>query len=106
MLNKGRLGAGLLSSLLIFSVALHAELREPELTSISCQCDASVDYNPALPASHPANLCAVGAHQNTTWLGWLQGKSRSTEFHFLDLLELIWQPSSNSSRNAPQPSNT
>lgn len=101
MQNKGALMSSGLLTVLLFSAALSSEFKPQASGTLSCQCDDSAAYNPALPASHPANLCAAGIHSNTTWLGWLQGKSRSTEFHFLDLLELIWQPSESNSRNSP-----
>lgn len=35
--------------------------------------------------------CSVSnAHSLVTWRDWLQGKSRSTQFHFLDLVELMF----------------
>lgn len=30
------------------------------------------------------------SHSLVTWRDWLQGKSRSTQFHFLDLVELMF----------------
>lgn len=30
-----------------------------------------------------------GSTQRQSWLGWAQGHSRSTQFHFIDLLELL-----------------
>ncbi len=46
------------------------------------------EYNPALPASHPNNFCAQPI-DDVSWSNWLVGKSRSGQFHFLDLLELL-----------------
>lgn len=35
--------------------------------------------------------CTAGTYRssNTTWFGWLTGHSRSVQFHFVDLLELL-----------------
>jgi hypothetical protein len=49
---------------------------------------AGVDYNPNLPSSHPNNRCAT-QEDDLSWKSWLSGKSRSGQFHFVDLLELL-----------------
>lgn len=54
-----------------------------------------------LTASHPQcnatfaqvqrSLCGqIKEQSRITWRTWLQGKSRSTQFHFLDLVELLF----------------
>jgi len=106
MLKTGVISAGLVLAIALLSLTLNADLSSRAEASLSCQCEQNLTYDPSLPASHPSNLCATGAHQNTTWLGWLQGNSRSTEFHFLDLLELIWQPSETANQKHPQPSSS
>ena len=35
----------------------------------------------------PSEQCIAAQQQN--WLKWFQGDSRSTQFHFVDLLELL-----------------
>ncbi len=35
-------------------------------------------------------LCGGKVNHSVTWRTWLQGKSRSTQFHFLDLVELMF----------------
>ncbi|QYK01614.1 hypothetical protein [Shewanella psychrotolerans] len=57
-------------------------------TSVACVCDGNTNYNPTLPANHPNNRCAQQG-DNVSWGNWLTGKSRSSQFHFLDLLELL-----------------
>ncbi|MCG9695359.1 hypothetical protein [Shewanella sp. Isolate11] len=52
--------------------------------SEACECQ----YNSALPASHPNNRCAQTT-DDVSWKNWLVGNSRSSQFHFLDLLELL-----------------
>jgi hypothetical protein len=61
----------------IFAGALCIAL--PEVLSNS-QCQALVD---PLAVSE----CINAGQQN--WFSWFQGKSRSTQFHFVDLLELL-----------------
>lgn len=54
-------------------------------------CSENIAFNSALPVSHPQNRCALGAKaaSNESWLSWLGGNSRSAQFHFYDLLELL-----------------
>lgn len=47
-------------------------------TNTSCQTIADVSTAPQ----------CVNANQQS-WFSWFQGKSRSTQFHFVDLLELL-----------------
>lgn len=52
-----------------------------------------------LPASISGNQCHLTTQGSTlqeclnsdkqSWYSWFQGKSRSTQFHFIDLLELL-----------------
>lgn len=62
------------------------------------------DYNNALPASHPHNIC----HSQTadiSWLAWLSGRSQSSQLHFVDLFELLYRQQEKSSPlTQPQPS--
>lgn len=51
-------------------------------------CNGETHYNNTLPSSHPQNRCADQA-QTLTWKTWLTGKNRSSQFHFVDLLELL-----------------
>jgi len=41
--------------------------------------------------------------QNVTWGSWFSGKSRSTQFHFLDLFELLFGSSESSKRDYNRP---
>ncbi|MBD1387938.1 hypothetical protein IC617_00710 [Neiella sp. HB171785] len=71
---------------------------------LSCDCEAGVEYNNALPSSHPTNQCALATHNpSTSWYGWATGSSRSTSFHFLDLLELISRNSSDRIQSDKKP---
>ncbi|GGA63787.1 hypothetical protein GCM10011369_01460 [Neiella marina] len=71
---------------------------------LSCDCEAGVEYNNALPSSHPTNQCALASETpSTSWYGWATGSSRSTSFHFLDLLELISRNSSDRIQSDKKP---
>jgi hypothetical protein len=56
--------------------------------SKACVCDSSTSYNTSLPSSHPSNRCAEQSN-DVSWGNWITGNSRSSQFHFIDLLELI-----------------
>ncbi len=43
--------------------------------------------NPKLPVSHPQNRCAMASTPTISWSSWLRGGE--TNFHYLDLLELL-----------------
>ncbi len=48
-------------------------------------CQAAVQADPAKPLA--INSLCMPSQQS--WFSWLQGNSRSTQFHFVDLLELL-----------------
>ncbi|MDF0535012.1 hypothetical protein KDN34_16000 [Shewanella yunxiaonensis] len=56
--------------------------------SLAQNCAQVTEYNSNLPSSHPNNRCAV-QDDDLSWTSWLSGKSRSGQFHFIDLLELL-----------------
>jgi hypothetical protein len=55
----------------------------------ACACDTDVNYNASLPSSHPVNRCATKEH-DVSWKNWISGNSRSSQFHFIDLIELLY----------------
>ncbi len=48
-------------------------------------CQTALQADPAKPVAIHA-LCMPSQQ---SWFSWLQGNSRSTQFHFVDLLELL-----------------
>ncbi|WP_207234068.1 MULTISPECIES: hypothetical protein [Shewanella] len=58
------------------------------LQTKACVCDSGTTYNTSLPSSHPNNRCASEV-TDLSWGSWLTGNSRSTQFHFIDLIELL-----------------
>lgn len=48
-------------------------------------CQAATQADPAKPLAI-SSLCKPSQQ---SWFSWLQGNSRSTQFHFVDLLELL-----------------
>lgn len=65
----------------------------------ACQCSETTNYNELLPSSHPNNRCA-SLDTDVSWKNWLTGNSRSSQFHFLDLLELLHGHKSQPTDNA------
>ena len=77
------------------------------ISALTCDCEPDIRYKASLPRSHPSNQCALQDQaQQTGWLQWVQGSSRSVSFHFLDLLELLSQYSerANHEEKSSQPS--
>ncbi|MBU3020794.1 hypothetical protein [Aestuariibacter sp. A3R04] len=48
------------------------------------------DYNQALPAAQMMSHCSAAVVSEVSWLEWFSGKSPSYQFHFFDLLELLY----------------
>ena len=48
------------------------------------QCTSS-----SLANAHIANACIAKHNANHSWLAWVGGSSRSTQFQFIDLFELL-----------------
>jgi len=76
------------SSLIVLTSFSFSSATETSSTK-ACICDANVNYNSSLPSSHPNNRCAVQEH-DVSWKNWITGNSRSSQFHFIDLIELIY----------------
>lgn len=53
------------------------------------QCQSAAQYDSPLATGLPANNCLRSDSLGNTWLGWFSGHSRSVQFHFVDLLELL-----------------
>ncbi len=47
-----------------------------------------------------ADVCAI-EEDEVSWLSWFSGKSRSAQFHFLDLFELLFDSSKSKEFNNP-----
>lgn len=94
MKDKAKLSASMKSATVLAIAAVAVGMTAVSVQSLSdnnttaCVCDGNTNYNPALPASHPSNRCAQQT-DNVSWSNWLTGKSRSSQFHFVDLLELL-----------------
>ncbi|KFZ36218.1 hypothetical protein HR45_17680 [Shewanella mangrovi] len=56
--------------------------------ALIANCATRNEYNTSLPSSHPSNRCA-NPEEELSWRSWFSGKSRSGQFHFIDLMELL-----------------
>ncbi|MGB0893167.1 MAG: hypothetical protein ACPGUD_02075 [Parashewanella sp.] len=98
--RKFSIGIALFTGVVLFSN--NASLPQDTATA-ACVCKANISFNSQLPSSHPLNRCAQQSQQ-LNWASWLSGKSKSNQFHFFDLLELLHkespsQPTINSNEN-------
>ncbi len=73
----------------VATLAFSVEKLTENTETASCACSNDTRYNTALSSSHPKNRCADQA-QTLSWKTWFTGKNRSSQFHFVDLLELLY----------------
>lgn len=57
----------------------------------SCCENALSERQVALKDEHKGAVCGDDVSKNVSWAAWLAGDSRSTQFHYLDLLELLFR---------------
>lgn len=89
MFNKGRTKT--LLTLISVSAGLWISLSVTRITPESvCQYHFSPQYSAVLPVNTADNECALDQATQVSWLSWVSGKSLSYQFHFLDLLELLY----------------
>ena len=79
-------------SALIFTVLALTHLPETGTQEVlaketNCGCEQTANTDTTV-ISNPAQ-CKNHKPASQSWLSWLRGKSRSTQFHFLDLVELL-----------------
>lgn len=77
--TKHRIVTALAISLCI-AVVVHQEYN-----ATTDLCHASIQSSTSKPTA-VSSLCKPAQH---SWFSWIQGNSRSTQFHFVDLLELL-----------------
>lgn len=83
--NKGKFAV---TSILLSSVML-GNIYAGELTT-GCYCKNKANFEISTIADKRSHTCSLPKKaSNSSWLSWLSGNSRSTQFHFLDLLELM-----------------
>ena len=81
------------SALLLIGAFSFGSSSEQELSSVNnCYNTQTVSANSTLPT-------CIKIEEESSWFSWLTGDSRSAQFHYLDLLELL--TSSEDSKNAP-----
>lgn len=65
------------------------------------ECQALMQNSEHVDAT---SICQA-PEQSVTWGAWFSGKSRSTQFHFLDLFELLFSNSDSKQRDYNRPIN-
>ncbi|RUO48564.1 hypothetical protein [Pseudidiomarina donghaiensis] len=63
------------------------------------ECEALMKNSEHVEAQ---SICQA-PEQSVTWGGWFSGKSRSTQFHFLDLFELLFASGESNQRDYNRP---
>ncbi|WP_417659037.1 hypothetical protein [Pseudidiomarina sp.] len=85
------------SIVLISAVSAAAWQNEPTKSLEECK---AMMHNSEQPNAQ--NVCQA-PEQSVTWTSWFSGKSRSTQFHFLDLFELLFGSAESKKRDYNQP---
>ena len=96
MFGKGLRGMSVALAITVFSATSYSWITDSEQNLAACYCPSQLEANNL--NSLPAGSCQVKA-ANQSWLSWLTGKSRSSQFHYLDLLELLESDRTDSKAN-------
>ena len=67
--------------------------------NVFCGNLENVVFDHELPINHPVNKCAVQQSQGVSWTEWFTGRSSSYQFHFIDLLELLYRSGNSDTKN-------
>ncbi|MGL4473848.1 MAG: hypothetical protein ACRCT7_05230 [Shewanella sp.] len=78
---------GFIAVAIALTALLSLNVLKPDSTTTHCD-GVTTELNTSLPSSHPLNRCALVA-KPVSWMQWIMGNSRSMQFHFIDLLELM-----------------
>lgn len=68
-----------------------------------CSCEEGIKFNHDLPMSHPTNRCASEQSAKVSWSSWFSGAASNSQFHYLDLLELLYSASDESEKAPHRP---
>lgn len=91
MFNNGIKQMSLAVAITLCSASSLPLLSEQVHSISACNCSSQADQQNTQQL--PQGACESKA-ANQSWLAWLTGNSRSSQFHFLDLLELLESGSS------------
>lgn len=87
-----KIGILIATVLTICSLSFFTKTDDAELASEQCQSNT---FN---SVTH-TTVCHTPIHEKRTWFSWLAGDSRSAQFHYLDLLELLSSSEEQQSRS-------
>lgn len=92
--NYKQLASGFAVVCVMLTAALLTSGGSSKLTASQAECQKLL-ANSEQPQN--SQQCAAQVSQNElSWVSWLSGRSRSTQFHFLDLFELLFEESNRS----------
>jgi hypothetical protein len=90
------------SSIAFFSALLVAVLAFGQVQinekGLFCSCPQNSQFDTQLPLSHPINRCATSQAEGVSWTSWFAGGTNSSQFHYLDLLELLSRHTTSSTK--------
>lgn len=86
MFSKGIKHTALAAAFTVFSATSYSLITSDNSSSLACSCPSQMQANNT--SYLPIGSCQARA-ANQSWFSWLTGKSRSSQFHYLDLLELL-----------------
>jgi len=66
-----------------------------------CRCASATDRQDVSHSDQTPRSCSKNAAKDVSWGSWLVGDSRSTQFHYLDLLELLFRNDEPGAANEP-----
>lgn len=89
----------------IFAVVIIATQVLPAQQDALCSEQQFAHMDTSKPLSHPDNYCAAQQQADLSWTSWLSGRSKSNQFHYLDLLELLSRFSDEPSQSYPGAAN-
>ena len=91
-----------LGALVAAAVMLSAAyFNPPSVSKVVCELNADTSsITQTVSLANPASQCSELLTPEVSWLEWAAGKSTSYQFHFFDLLELLYGRS-DSNFNAP-----
>lgn len=75
------------SSVALFSATTFSVITAPTTQNTQCSCPSN--YSNQYAYNRAIAQCRLDNASNKSWFAWLKGDSRSAQFHYLDLLELL-----------------
>ena len=99
MSNSKRVTTGLAA---VFAIGLFTNIGTVQSSlNANCECSATAPYALAQTDAFK-QACSTKTKETVSWFDWIGGKSPSYQFHFLDLLELLYDDEESSNDAMPK----